>query len=124
MNSTELALNHILKTRIAYKPGYKFEIRSNFSSFMLTISRKVQDVRDPAMEIDLHQSRMLVRLDSATFIGGLLQGNPMHFRDFVYEIHQHIKAFELHEMDEWFKIDGEHFNDPHPELKIMGESVR
>lgn len=34
-------------------------------------------------------------------------------------VHETIKNLELHEIDEWFKLDGKCVNDPHPELGVQ-----
>ena len=37
--------------------------------------------------------------------------------DFRRRVYRAVKALELHELDEWLKVEGKHVNDPHPELR-------
>lgn len=38
---------------------------------------------------------------------------------FLKLIHHNILQVELHEINEWLRIDGEFINDPHPEIRAM-----
>lgn len=39
----------------------------------------------------------------------------MERRDFIHLVHSQIVKMEMHEVDEFFKIDDKHFREPHPE---------
>jgi hypothetical protein len=38
------------------------------------------------------------------------------------EIYRLVRRAELHELDEWLKVDGKCVTDPHPEIKFRGLS--
>jgi hypothetical protein len=43
----------------------------------------------------------------------------MNLQQFLQFIREQIKILEFHEIDEWFKYNGENVTDPHPERKML-----
>lgn len=55
---------------------------------------------------------------------------PQHIHDavsdgrndlFYWYVHECLRNLEMHELDEWYKIDGHMWNDPHGEVKPWKE---
>lgn len=96
--------------RIKYKPGYAFNITRvspdnsvYLDMYMLDITAHVLDAANPTEKIRLNFSAAFDPQDI-----------NLPFEEFVLN---QIKIMEMHEVNEWFKIDGFHLNEPHPELK-------
>lgn len=108
-----------LLERVTYKPGWYIEaIRQDYithsvyqfgdwNSVCIRVSMSVKDSETgETVMLNRFNSLMdydLERLDDAEVI--------------KYFIHRAIWEMEEHEYHEWFKFDGIHVFDPHPELK-------
>lgn len=114
MTKGERRIQDILD-RMTYKPGWK-----------ITISRPedcgVQNYWEP---ITLHARYPTIDITTGKPITlSLVRSIPLESAETVPEdalidlIGYIIKNFEMHEFDEWFKIDGVCVRDPHPELKV------
>jgi hypothetical protein len=101
--------------RFTYKPGWGFTVCQDWSypgGLILHIQTESRpDANNPndrnrwnpvQTTARMHFPRdMSPKQMESAFRGQLLQA---------------IRALELHEMDEWLRFDGEHVNDPHPEI--------
>ena len=95
---------NVLK-RITYKKDVTFSIRDDWGNArfcMLVVSRVAEDVENPDVKIPLFYRESF----------------PMDIPDdaFIYLCYSAVRMFEMHELDEWFKVDGKHHKDPHPEV--------
>lgn len=106
-------------SRITYKPGWKIEAMRHeyhepsahqFGDWNRVYLRVSVSVKDS----DTGHAVMLNRFTS------LMDIDLEHIDDeqvIRYFIHRAIWQMEEHEYHEWFKVDGVHVFDPHPELK-------
>lgn len=103
-----MTLNELedLLATISYKPGYLFKVLQEESYDLVSIrfSYFAKDAENPENIISLVSKTTLVL--------------PLPEKEVVLsEIKLLIKTAELHEMNEWLKVDGKHLTDPHPEYK-------
>lgn len=86
--------------RITYKPGWKIEL-VDFGFVKVSIRHKATDANDPNRTIDIRfeQGVELIHTDEKRLV------------DWIFIC---VRAAEIHEIEEWFKIDGHCFRDPHP----------
>jgi hypothetical protein len=90
-----------LVSKITYKPGYKISARQADSAVELRIEATLPDsCLGTSRRFELSQWLW------PDWIGG--EGEALHI------IAAHVREFELHEMDEWLKLDGAKVHDPHP----------
>lgn len=98
-----------INDRVTYKPGWKIELRQPLSTpweVHLTVAGTVPDVTT-GLPTTVYGTHRLPR--------DVFDNLP---DDLVYDwIRGWIVEAEMHELDEFFKVDGRHFRDPHPELK-------
>ena len=93
--------------RLTYKPGVTLEVRAVYDgtpAVVFRISQMVPDVtgREPEdIQVMLQEDLPPV----------CCQREAMEF------IRHIIEVVEKHEIDEWFRLDGKHFTEPHPENK-------
>lgn len=101
-------------SHVTYKPGWKIEayrerVFQEYFRIMITVSCAAKDVTNPAGEPIL-----------LTFTSSLDQESIAAMKDediLRYFIYKAIWQMEEHEFKEWFKFNGQHVYDPHPELK-------
>lgn len=92
-------------SRITYKPNVKINVLEDRTLYggphlLLEFAAHVSDVRT-GEPTTIHQR--------ATYPLAALNGEE----HLVYFIHENVRRMEMHELDEWFKLDGVHFRDPH-----------
>jgi hypothetical protein len=115
-DSPSLALVARIVELISYKPGWQFKV-SPISNYDQVEVRIVHMTRDAAghLEGDIPIVCKHVFNNEAISVahaaGKLTLMVTMSLRDT-------IRMFELHELDEWLKIDGEYVKDPHAESRI------
>lgn len=107
MNQLE-RIHGIIK-RIQYKPNIAISAHLDYATdfIMCRVSGQVQnaDNFNETANISTIQSQNIRTFEVMT------DDQVVHF------FYRMIRHFENHEIDEFFKIDGQHFRDPHPELK-------
>lgn len=116
-----------LKT-ITYKPGWSFKLlspkdRARFGDpfgddffgddFLceLIITATVHDAYRPDRMIEV-TSREVIDLRIVN-----MMVPPSNGSIFASIVHHAITKLEMHEVNEFFRVNGKHFIDPHPELK-------
>lgn len=101
---------HDCVDRITYKRDTVIIVSpmASLDEIAITISRNVECSSGSGKVNALRSSEIY-------FYQYLLNVDPEELCGRIYSL---IKRFELHELDEWFKIDGKHYRDPHPELKL------
>lgn len=89
---------------ISYKKNFTFEygLADRFSIFIRIIVRAVDSVSEQIIIEIFHQQRLELSLLSC-----------FKFKDFERYIYDRIREVELHEMNEFFKVDGKVIYDPH-----------
>ena len=86
---------------ISYKPGFKIELtKIDAHSCEFDVQMQVKDTYKPGNTI-VHSTHC--------FSLGYF-GRKEHLIEFIRHA---ITTLELHERDEWFKVDGKLLNDPH-----------
>lgn len=91
-------------SRLSYKPTFRFEAfqSSDGDQIEIRIVHVAPDSRDGFTPIPLTSFSIFnadaAHLDEAVF----------------YLVRRQIHEMELHEIDEWLKIDGKHVKNPHP----------
>jgi hypothetical protein len=89
-----------------YKPGCTFGVRDDYDSdefVVIWIKATVEDVNRPGFHIPLHMAES-VSLNILTDLDSLKR-----------QMRYLFQKLEHHEVDEWFKYQGECVTDPHPE---------
>jgi hypothetical protein len=89
----------LLLGRVTYKPGWEFKLicpENQWEPIQLLITQKARDVNNLSAQIML-STITAITWDIAT---------QMSEQDFIYFVGTAIRDFELHEMDEWFKLGG------------------
>lgn len=90
---------------ITYKPGYTVHVyrHSHCDGVIFTFRAQVRDVNDKESIIPLvHQMHIMNEALRTA-------------EELIMQIKQGWKAFEAHEFDEWFRINGIPLVMPHPE---------
>lgn len=102
-------------SKITYKPGWTFYVDREdkntykYSSYLkLHVIAQQIDISDPLKIVYIKSDMMISEWDIER-----LSDNQL----IDYLVLQLIRKVELHEIDEWLKIDGINFREPHPELK-------
>jgi hypothetical protein len=101
-----------LLTGITYKPGFTMTVRppisGDFGIGSVVFSCNVSDSRDPLKIIPVGR----VVPVAPSLIEKASQAGPEYFYKWLFG---QILSFERHEAQEWFKINGQVFDDPHKE---------
>lgn len=90
-------------TRITYKPGWRFHLvhDNGYGGMVLHIVAFLPDATNPKHPI------IPVKLDArVTDTAKLSEENFLAF------VQRQIQKLELHEVDEWLKVDGVHYQPP------------
>lgn len=97
--------------RIDYKPGWALVLRPDQRS--LQISRVVPDSRDPGRDVKVGSVHPIPPV--------LTQGslNPLSVISVVTWVKTEIRRCELHELDEFFRLDGQLVDDPHKDGRMQ-----
>jgi hypothetical protein len=105
----------ILAERITYKPGWRIEVMPPEESDRF-FNRPINLLLLwPAQDINTKQpTRLATSAAVSPAILAMMTDEEVVKRVFCDML---IKRTELHEMDEWFKLDGVCVFEPHPELK-------
>jgi hypothetical protein len=92
--------------RITYKPQSTLTVWKNSScdGISLLFTKYVVDVADNSRVIPLVNSY------SSTYL-------PRDQEELIHMINTVVRTLELHEINEWLKLDGRCVVEPHPELK-------
>lgn len=107
--------------RFSYKPDWTFTLRETFNPEELI----VDIASSPMQNADHPDPKNLTRVYSACVLSwmALARSSEMEAR-LTHALVNSIQALELHEVNEWAKLDGKHITDPHPELKPMPQRRR
>jgi hypothetical protein len=108
-------INSILE-RLTYKPNVRIKClhSSTRDSIEILLSGSVPDADQPAATVPWDQPTITVvsiYTLAPQFILSQSEDALIHL------LWHHVRKWEDHEAMEFFKIDGKHFKDPHPELK-------
>jgi hypothetical protein len=97
-------------SRITYKPDIRLKVHKilNYDEIAVTLYRDVIDV--------MEMNRPLTLTSNILFKESTV--NAERLLGIVVEL---IKTSELHEVNEWLKLDGKYINDPHPEITLAKE---
>ncbi len=98
---TQKEIDNLIK-RFSYKRGFGFHVYSlDPFTYVLMISAIANDSNNPDTDITLHHRKQFLfdPRDSEEAI--------------IMQLQESIRDFEMHEVDEWFKFDGKHVNNPH-----------
>lgn len=113
-------------TRILYKPGWTVRFsQGNYDNYDLRIMHNEVPDSSKFKELDSYSNeeflneRMPLTLNSSIHIETFNKMNAGEFFNFVFE---QIRAAEMHEIKEWFKIDGKYLRNPHPGDFVPGIS--
>lgn len=105
MKATFYRLNALI-TRITYKPGTRFSVHlfpgDRVANIVIELS--VYNADNPDEWTKLASSAYINEFD--------LRESDGHI---VNRILKRIRGMEEHETDEFFRVDGKHWNNPHPE---------
>jgi len=107
-------VDKILK-KISYKKGWDFSINRaamNDPTIHLYIRR-------PAIDVKSGKDTELSFMDRI----GVEYFNSMSELALIMWVRDQVGKFEEHEATEWFKVNGIHFEDPHPELRNGNEHL-
>lgn len=98
---------HGLIEKITYKPGAVFMIErcAVMDVIRLVVTLQVVNAENPNEKIPINFQRVL-REDHFT---------ALNEKNFLAMIRASLLELEIHEVNEFFKIRGEHYIDPHPE---------
>lgn len=98
--------------RVTYKPDWQFLVRpASYEAAYLTVVHMEQDVEKPDEEISVGSTKMVTGL-------GMEDLTDEQVIEFV--VRPLIMDAEVHEIDEWLKLDRKHIRNPHP---LDGEAV-
>lgn len=98
---------------ITYKPGWVFRVRLAGHGSVYSM-RIVLSAEWPVTDVATGRSIQLYRETGYAAWDLVRASDADIIRHFIYRF---IWQAEEHEMHEWFKVDGEHVVDPHPEVK-------
>jgi hypothetical protein len=135
-----LNATHSLLDSITYKPGWKFRLEAKAKTIYapwyieIHLDYEVESLEKERVVIDglqwhpatgdsrLYSSSVIQTMVSLTTSTTLTEHSLVEVLvrgDLVRHVAVNlIRRAELHEMDEWLKLDGKCVNDPHPELRV------
>lgn len=87
--------------RLSYKPKWKFELRSEGLSSTIIVKAWVRNSLPPHSDGYVYHT------------SGFPPINDMSEDRLVSLVRDYVRRAELHEIDEYFKLDGKLINDPH-----------
>lgn len=96
-------------SNITYKPGWSISIHENYGYYqfpVLTIDAEVRDSYDPSKIVSIRGTKTL----SHSLIYDLTKMSLLQL------IRQFIHQTEIHESDEWIRLNGEMIFNPHKEF--------
>lgn len=101
-----------LLERVTYKPGWRIKVSRPTDRGLHNYWEPVTiQAQYPTVDVNTLETIMLnlhhqIDIHTAEEVS----------EDILVDLISHIiKGFEMHEFDEWFKLDGKHVRDPHPE---------
>lgn len=97
--------------RVTYKPGWKL-VLSPMDDYQRWI-----EITTVAEMTSLDGRGTTVLQRPMRYDAGCLRGSEEWLLRLL--VVESIRWMEMHEMDEWLKLDGLHMRDPHPEKKEM-----
>jgi hypothetical protein len=104
---TEYEVRELLK-RFTYKPGWKFEPTTYFSTnpgeMTMAIRYEAEDAFNPGRQIIVGTRKRFVA--------------PVNEQMFWANMLSMIESVERHEAREWFKVDGQMPFNPHKEQRV------
>lgn len=116
----ELTLEDVQEelAKITYKPGWSLSAHRGYYAtpnyFDLVIKMDAPDSTNPDEVIPVGTSRPL------SFYRLSMADSPWQ-EIFHEEVYRAICWLEMHEVKEFFKVNGQHFVDPHPELTALSK---
>ena len=94
--------------RIMYKPGWEFSAEyDGITSVTIVIRVEVQNTYNPMESVWLSSRDTIYPELYTSFMD-----NDKEFADYMF---RRIKEMEIHESREWFRLDGEIYDNPHNE---------
>ena len=119
-----MARNNLVEAlaRIEYKPAadltVDYEYLPTYRFWRLTTTMRVLDVDDKNEKYDplketLSYSWPRMKVGRVDTMPDDLFAR-MSVEEWFQWLHGKVQDLELHEVDEWFQIDGQKFKDPHP----------
>lgn len=112
-------------TRLLYKPGWKvqFSDKVDYNMYEIIVSHENEPDASQFKAIDdysnydlLNKTDTIINRNSLS-IDTFNKMKEIEFWDFVFYL---IKTAEIHEITEWFKIDGKYLKNPHPGDFVKG----
>ncbi len=89
--------------RVRYKHGWKFSADGDCNAIIITAQFNAPDADGKAPGLlPVRQIRLIDYRDDIS---------PSRVNQEVYCL---IRSLELHEIDEWLRVDGKHLHNPHP----------
>ena len=102
-------------SRIKYKPNVTIRCYRElvFDDVVIEVCALVIDAEDFSKQITII-SKGFFRTEAIQAMGE---------KELILAISRQLKVLELHEIDEFFKVDGKHIKDPHPEFRELGRTA-
>lgn len=106
--------NRVLKD-FTYKPGFNFFIRStqqygyNYHQLSIEVPSNYDSTETYNEETSQRKTRLLFNVVINEVTLSMLYND----KDIIEFIRQSLRSWELHEMDEWIKYNGEQIYNPH-----------
>lgn len=94
-------------SRFTYRPGWQFVVEDGY----LKVYASLVDATNPKETIPLVFGRMIPRYDFT------------HGFEWTRWLFEQVREIEMHEVQEFFRIDGKCVYEPHPELAPVGVVV-
>lgn len=119
MKIKDLKLNENMEiTRFLYKPGWsiKFIRMSHHDMYEIIIMHQTNPdaskFKDPGNYQDIVRYwKTPLQLRSSIYEDSFKQMKEIDFWNYLFE---QVRSAEMHEIKEWFKIDGKYLKNPHP----------
>ena len=96
-------------SRIDYKPDFKIDVYGTYDvSIRVIFKRPVPDSNNP--------SQVAPQIFSRDYTPELVLSMKDPYEYILRDLIHSIQQMEMHEMDEWLRVDGVRVREPHPEL--------
>lgn len=120
-NADYLIVKQLMAT-FDYKPGFSFHVAEDCGRVSVAIDAYVLDSRKQHKRLFPEQVNFEAQYENPVRIGRFANV-PSHILDeppyplFWRWLRTIIHDLEMHESDEWFRVDGELMFDPHPKVE-------
>lgn len=109
-------------TRFLYKPGWSVEFTEDHHGYEIRIMHRCQPDASTFKTIEAYNNyernlltmefeKMPIILRSTIDMSNFKQMKEIEFWNYLFE---QVRSAEMHEIKEWFKIDGKYLRNPHP----------